>query len=66
MHDPPEMLALSIRQPYAERQGFGMVARYHAAMDWKDWCKLAGAIVFFVIALWRGISYLRARRQNSN
>jgi hypothetical protein len=34
-------------------------------MDWKDWCKLAGAIVFFVIAIWRWIVYRRSRHQNS-
>jgi len=39
---------------------------YHAAMDWKDWCKLVGAIVFLSIGIWRWIVYRRARRQNSN
>lgn len=39
---------------------------YHAAMDWKDWCKLTGAILFFLIAIWRGIIYLQARRRDSN
>jgi len=39
---------------------------YHAAMDWKDWCKLIGAILFFLIAIWRGIIYLQARRRHSN
>ena len=44
----------------------GMKARYHAAMDWKDWCKLIGAIVFFLIAAWRWIIYRQARRRHSN
>jgi hypothetical protein len=39
---------------------------YHAAMDWKDWCKLIGAMVFFLIAIWRWIIYRQARRRHSN
>lgn len=35
-------------------------------MDWKDWCKLFGAIVFVLIAIWRLVAYMRSRRQNSN
>jgi hypothetical protein len=35
-------------------------------MDWKGWCKLVGAIVFFLIAIWRGIIYWQARRGHSN
>jgi hypothetical protein len=38
---------------------------YHAAMDWKVWCKLIGAIVFFLIAIWRWIAYRQARRRHS-
>jgi hypothetical protein len=43
-----------------------METGYPAAMDWKDWCKLIGAIVFFSIGIWRCIVYQRVHRQNLN
>lgn len=39
---------------------------YHAAMDWKDWCKLTGAIAFFLIAIWRWMAFRQARRRHSS
>jgi len=38
---------------------------YHAAMDWKDWCKLIGTILFFLIGIWRWIIYRQAHRRDS-
>ena len=40
--------------------------RYHSAMGWKEWCKLGGAIMFFLIAALRWIHYRQTRRQDSN
>jgi hypothetical protein len=54
--------AISLRSSFLGR--VGMRAWYHGAMDWKDWCKLTGAILFFLIAIWRWTIYRRARSRH--
>jgi hypothetical protein len=59
-------VSLQLRSEARASKARVRASRYHVRMDWKDWCKLIGAVVFLSIGVWRFVIWYRNRNRHSH